>query len=103
MLPCSALRTDPPWLLSWLLPPHRHRTAPPHPPTHRYGFHGTSYRYLTGRAAALLGKPAGECNLVLCHLGAGSSMCAVAAGRSVDTTMGLTPLEGLMMGTRCGE
>lgn len=69
----------------------------------RYGFHGTSYKYLTQQAARMLGKPESECNLVICHLGAGSSMCAVQNGRSVDTTMGLTPLEGLMMGTRCGD
>lgn len=69
----------------------------------RYGFHGTSYKYLTTQAAKMLGKPEAETNLVICHLGAGSSMCAVQGGRSVDTSMGLTPLEGLMMGTRCGD
>lgn len=69
----------------------------------RYGFHGTSYKYLTQQAARMLGKPESETNLVICHLGAGSSMCAVKNGKSVDTTMGLTPLEGLMMGTRCGD
>lgn len=69
----------------------------------RYGFHGISYSYLTHEAARLLGKPKGEVNLILCHLGAGSSMCAVQGGRSVDTSMGFTPLEGLVMGTRCGD
>ncbi|KAI7838679.1 hypothetical protein COHA_007481 [Chlorella ohadii] len=69
----------------------------------RYGFHGISYSYLTHEAARMLGKPKDQCNLILCHLGAGSSMCAVASGRSIETTMGFTPLEGLMMGTRCGD
>lgn len=69
----------------------------------RYGFHGTSYLYLASRAAKAMGKHVSEFNGVLCHLGAGSSMCAVQRGRSVDTTMGFTPLEGLVMATRCGE
>lgn len=69
----------------------------------RYGFHGSSYKYLVPKAAEMLGKPESEVNGVFCHLGAGSSMCAVRGGVSVDTTMGLTPLEGLMMGTRCGD
>lgn len=69
----------------------------------RYGFHGSSYAYLVPRAAAVLGKPAAELNAVVCHLGAGASMAAIRGGRSVDTTMGLTPLEGLVMGTRCGD
>ncbi|GAB4816308.1 hypothetical protein N2152v2_003354 [Parachlorella kessleri] len=69
----------------------------------RYGFHGVSYSYLTRTAAALLGKAEREANLILCHLGAGSSMCAVRNGQSIDTTMGFTPLEGLMMGSRCGD
>jgi acetate kinase len=69
----------------------------------RYGFHGTSHKYVAGRAAALLGKPLEECNLITCHLGNGSSIAAVQNGKSVDTTMGLTPLEGLVMGTRCGD
>ncbi|GAB4816999.1 hypothetical protein N2152v2_004045 [Parachlorella kessleri] len=69
----------------------------------RYGFHGTSYKYLTQKAAQILGKPENETNLVICHLGAGSSMCAVQNGKSIDTTMGLTPLEGLVMGSRCGD
>ncbi|PSC72967.1 Acetate kinase [Micractinium conductrix] len=69
----------------------------------RYGFHGISYSYLTREAARMLGRPHQELNLILCHLGAGSSMCAVAGGRCVDTTMGFTPLKGLMMGSRCGD
>ncbi|MCC8109711.1 MAG: acetate kinase [Planctomycetes bacterium] len=69
----------------------------------KYGFHGTSHAYITSRAAAILGKPAAEVNLITCHLGNGCSMAAVRGGKSVDTTMGLTPLAGLIMGTRCGD
>jgi acetate kinase len=69
----------------------------------RYGFHGTSHAYVTREAAKLLGKPVDEVNLITCHLGNGCSMAAVQNGRCVDTTMGITPLEGLMMGTRCGD
>ena len=69
----------------------------------RYGFHGTSHRYVTARAAAMLGKKPEEINIVTCHLGNGSSITAVKGGKSFDTTMGVTPLEGLMMGTRCGN
>ncbi|UZP66821.1 acetate kinase [Desulfovibrio mangrovi] len=69
----------------------------------RYGFHGTSHRYVTKQAAKFLGKPLDELNIITCHLGNGCSMCAVKNGKCVDTTMGLTPLEGLMMGTRCGD
>ncbi len=68
----------------------------------RYGFHGTSHYYVTQRAAALLGKPIEELKLVSCHLGNGSSICAVKFGKSIDTSMGFTPLDGLPMGTRCG-
>jgi len=69
----------------------------------RYGFHGTSHRYVAERAAQLLGRPLEECNLITLHLGNGCSAAAVRGGRSVDTSMGLTPLEGLVMGTRCGD
>jgi acetate kinase len=69
----------------------------------RYGFHGTSHRYVSGRAAALLSRPLGELRLVTAHLGNGCSLAAVRDGVSVDTTMGLTPLEGLVMGTRSGD
>jgi acetate kinase len=69
----------------------------------RYGFHGTSYKYLTGKTAAALQKHPSEVNAVMAHLGAGSSMCAIQGGISVDTTMGMTPLEGLVMGSRCGD
>lgn len=69
----------------------------------RYGFHGTSHRYVAARCAELMGKPAEELKLVSCHMGNGSSICAIDGGRSVDTSMGFTPLVGLPMGTRCGD
>ena len=69
----------------------------------RYGFHGTSHRYVSERAIAMLGKPAAECNVVTCHLGNGASFAAVKGGKCFDTSMGVTPLEGIMMGTRCGS
>ncbi len=69
----------------------------------RYGFHGTSHAYVARRAAEALGRPIGELRLITCHLGNGASITAVDRGKSVDTTMGFTPLEGLVMGTRCGS
>ena len=69
----------------------------------RYGFHGTSHRYVSMRAAALLGKDLKDLRLITCHLGNGSSIAAVQNGKCLDTTMGVTPLEGIMMGTRCGS
>ena len=69
----------------------------------RYGFHGTSHRYVTQRAAAMLGKNVEDCKIITCHLGNGASLAAVDGGKSVDTSMGFTPLEGLIMGTRCGD
>ena len=69
----------------------------------RYGFHGTSHAYVSGEAARMLGRPLDELNLVTAHLGNGCSVAAVAGGRCVDTSMGLTPLEGLVMGTRSGD
>jgi len=69
----------------------------------RYGFHGTSHHYVGLRAAQFLKRRPNELRLVSCHLGNGSSLCAVDHGRSVDTTMGFTPAEGLIMGTRCGD
>jgi acetate kinase len=69
----------------------------------RYGFHGTSHRYVTQRAAQILERETTDLNLITCHLGNGASMAAVLGGRSIDTSMGLTPLEGLMMGTRSGD
>jgi acetate kinase len=69
----------------------------------RFGFHGLSCAWATPRAAALLGRPTEQLRLVVCHLGGGASVTAIAGGRSVDTTMGFTPLEGLVMATRSGD
>jgi acetate kinase len=69
----------------------------------RYGFHGLSHAYVSRRAAELLGRDDGDLRLVTCHLGAGASLAAVRGGRSVDTTMGFTPLDGLVMATRSGS
>lgn len=69
----------------------------------RYGFHGISYQYCTGRAAEILGRDPASLRLIVCHLGAGCSMAAIRGGHSVDTTMGFTPLDGLMMNTRSGS
>ncbi|CAM6087669.1 unnamed protein product [Calypogeia fissa] len=93
-----------------------HATIPPHAymyalPYHlyqqlgirRYGFHGTSYRYLLGQASEMLKKPKEELNIIFFHLGAGASVAAVQQGKSLDTSMGVTPLEGLVMATRCGD
>ncbi len=93
-----------------------HQTMPPHAflyglpykfyttyAVRRYGFHGTSHRYVAREAARALEKPIGGIKIITCHLGNGCSMAAVDKGRSVDTTMGFTPLEGLLMGTRTGD
>jgi acetate kinase len=69
----------------------------------RFGFHGLSHEYAAGRTAQLLQRPLAGLRTVVCHLGSGASLCAVDGGRSVDTTMGFTPLEGLVMGTRAGS
>lgn len=69
----------------------------------RYGFHGTSHRYVSQKAIEKLNKPAQETKIITCHLGNGSSIAAILGGKSVDTSMGYTPLEGLPMGTRCGD
>ncbi|MDD3898464.1 MAG: acetate kinase, partial [Syntrophomonadaceae bacterium] len=69
----------------------------------RYGFHGTSHFYVSHRAAEMMGKPFEECKIITLHLGNGASMAAVKGGKVVDTTMGFTPLEGLVMGTRSGD
>lgn len=69
----------------------------------RYGFHGTSHAYVSREAVRMLGTPAGTTNVIVLHLGNGASACAVQGGRSVDTSMGMTPLEGLVMGTRTGD
>ncbi|HVE25910.1 MAG TPA: acetate/propionate family kinase, partial [Sporichthya sp.] len=68
----------------------------------RYGFHGLSFAYAAPQAARVAGRDPQDCRSVVCHLGAGASLCAVRDGRSVDTTMGFTPLDGLVMATRCG-
>ncbi|SPL91815.1 Acetate kinase [[Actinomadura] parvosata subsp. kistnae] len=89
-----------------------HRTMPPEAYTYavprewgvrRFGFHGTSCAYVSRRAAALLGRDLADLNLIVLHLGNGASATAIAGGRSVDTSMGMTPLEGLVMGTRSGD
>lgn len=69
----------------------------------RYGFHGTSHRYVSKRAAEILGRDYYDFKVITCHLGNGASIAAIRHGRSIDTSMGFTPLEGLVMGTRCGD
>lgn len=69
----------------------------------RYGFHGTSHRYVAGRAVDMLGKDKQSLNIITCHLGNGCSVAAIRKGKSIDTSMGFTPLEGLLMGTRSGD
>ena len=69
----------------------------------RYGFHGTSHRYVSQRCAEIMGKPIEELKIISCHMGNGSSICAIDGGKAVDTSMGFTPLVGLPMGTRCGD
>ncbi len=90
------------------LPPHAYRYALPASlyeqyRIRRYGFHGTSHRYVARRAAELMGRDKYDVNLITCHLGNGCSLAAVRNGRSLDTSMGLTPLQGLVMGTRSGD
>nr|WP_305908542.1 acetate/propionate family kinase [Methylomarinum sp. Ch1-1]MDP4521381.1 acetate/propionate family kinase [Methylomarinum sp. Ch1-1] len=90
------------------LPPHAFHYAVPadwhkHYRVRRYGFHGTSHHYVAKQAAAYLGRELNKLNLITLHLGNGASATAIEQGRSIDTSMGLTPLEGLMMGTRCGD
>ncbi len=69
----------------------------------KYGFHGTSHRFVSKRAAELMDKPIEDLKIITCHLGQGASLCAVKGGKSVDTSMGFTPLAGVPMGTRCGD
>ncbi|MFZ2260575.1 MAG: acetate kinase [Luteococcus japonicus] len=69
----------------------------------RYGFHGTSHQYVSGQAAEFLGKDISELKQIVCHLGNGASLSAIDGGHPIETTMGLTPLQGLVMGTRCGD
>lgn len=90
------------------MPAHAYRYALPETwysehAVRRYGFHGTSHHYVAEQAAAHLQQPLNALNLITLHLGNGASAAAIRAGRCVDTSMGLTPLEGLMMGTRCGD
>jgi acetate kinase len=90
------------------MPPHAFRYAVPEDwytryAVRRYGFHGISHRFVSEKAAVMIGRPSGELRLVTAHLGNGCSATAVRDGVSVDTTMGLTPLEGLVMGTRSGD
>jgi acetate kinase len=92
----------------WRMPPHAYIYGIPYVfykrySIRRYGFHGTSHKYVCGRAAEMLGKPMSELKLITAHLGNGASMAAVDKGISVDTSMGFTPLEGLLMGTRSGD
>jgi acetate kinase len=92
-------QTMPPLAFHYALPRHlydAHRVR-------RYGFHGTSHVHVARRAADLLGKPPASVNLITLHLGNGASAAAIRGGKSVDTSMGMTPLEGLIMGTRCGD
>jgi acetate kinase len=90
------------------LPPEAHTYAVPaawreRHQVRRYGFHGTSHRYVSRRTAGLVGRRPEDCNVIVLHLGNGASACAVHGGRSIDTSMGLSPLEGLVMGTRSGD
>ena len=90
------------------IPPHAYHYAIPYElyeqqRVRRYGFHGTSHKFVASECAKLMGKPLEELNLISIHLGNGCSMTAIENGRSVDTTLGLTPLEGLVMGTRSGD
>lgn len=90
------------------LPPRAYRYAVPGEWYHdhgvrRYGFHGTSHDFVSKRAAAVLGRDRSELDIIVAHLGNGASMAAIARGRSVDTSMGMSPLEGLVMGTRSGD
>jgi acetate kinase len=90
------------------LPPHAYRYAVPETwytshRVRRYGFHGTSHAYVARQAASILGRPLEQLRMITAHLGNGASMTAIAGGRSVDTSMGFTPLEGLVMGTRSGD
>ncbi len=90
------------------MPPHAYHYALPFEyyeemGVRRYGFHGTSHKYVAAEAANLLERPLGNLNLVTAHLGSGASICAIEKGRSIDTSMGMTPLAGVIMGTRVGD
>ncbi len=92
-------QTMPPKAFTYALPYDYYKTDK----VRRYGFHGTSHMYVSARVADMLGKPAGELKIITCHLGNGSSVTAVDGGKSVDTSMGFTPVAGLPMGTRVGD
>ncbi len=92
-------QTMPKWAYLYALPYEMYKEKK----IRKYGFHGSSHRYIARRAAEIIKKPIEELKIVNCHLGNGSSVCAIDGGKSVDTSMGMTPLEGLMMGTRCGD
>lgn len=90
------------------IPPKAHLYALPYEiyekyKVRRYGFHGTSHKFVSNKAARFLGKPLEELKMITLHLGNGSSIAAIKDGRCIDTSMGFTPLEGLVMGTRCGD
>lgn len=90
------------------MPPHAYMYAIPHSlytkyGLRRYGFHGSSHRYVSARASEILGKKSEDLKMITCHLGNGASIAAIKDGKSVDTSMGLTPVEGLIMGTRTGD
>jgi acetate kinase len=90
------------------IPPYAYMYAIPHTlyieyGIRRYGFHGTSHRYVSNRACEILGKKCANSKIITCHLGNGASIAAINKGKSVDTSMGLTPVEGLIMGTRSGD
>lgn len=90
------------------MPPHGYLYAIPYGvyqrhKVRRYGFHGTSHKYVSQRAAEMMGRNIQDLKIISCHLGNGASIAAIAGGRSIDTSMGFTPLEGLMMGTRSGD
>lgn len=92
-------QTLPPKAYRYALPSKFHETYG----IRKYGFHGTSCRYVSQKAANILGKSLNELRMIICHLGNGVTVAAVEGGKSIDTSMGLTPLEGLMMGTRSGD
>ncbi|TDT61618.1 acetate/propionate family kinase [Fonticella tunisiensis] len=111
---CKALMPDTPMVAVFdtafhqTMPKHAYMYALPYElyekyGIRRYGFHGTSHRYVSLIASEMLGKDISECRIITCHLGNGASLAAVNKGKSVDTSMGFTPLEGLVMGTRCGD
>ncbi|WP_066521837.1 acetate/propionate family kinase [Curtobacterium ammoniigenes] len=92
-------QTMPPWAYTYAIP----RDLSERHGIRRYGMHGTSHKYVSERTAAFLGRPLEDVKTIVLHLGNGASACAVDGGRSIDTSMGLTPLEGLVMGTRSGD